>query len=284
MQKNSNSSISLEVYVNLLNTGQLYKGYVENCGYATYEAVPVSTYVNKSDLAYNLRYVCKLNISPDERRKSSNVYYSNNQYDDSWFTPDNVLKATTALSIALVADDVTVVGAVDDVAIPFIWVAGGLCYIVAVLQYKNVGSGNDNYPGPWCETQIPKTNFMMQPAPPPTDPEDFSKGGKPWFAVGMAYAIHDTYQVIYGSDPTSAMAKKAEERNIQANAPQRKNGQQYYFTPNFSQRGLSPIRQVNRFKIARIIDEIYSKTHTILKDNTNVVTSPHIEPILRTKK
>ena len=40
-QKDGHECISLDLYSNLLNEGCLYEGYVENCGYAFYECVPV---------------------------------------------------------------------------------------------------------------------------------------------------------------------------------------------------------------------------------------------------
>lgn len=95
--RNESNIISLDLYTNLLSSGDLYEGYVENCGYAFYENIPVSTSINKTTLIYDSYNVCKLDISPKAYRASSKICNTHlEQYDDSWFTPENVLKATSA--------------------------------------------------------------------------------------------------------------------------------------------------------------------------------------------
>ena len=44
--RNESNIISLDLYTNLLSSGNLYEGYVENCGYAFYENIPIFAYSN----------------------------------------------------------------------------------------------------------------------------------------------------------------------------------------------------------------------------------------------
>lgn len=63
-----------------------------------------------------------------------------NQNNSSYF------KKALAVSAVLIANDVTGVGVADDIAIPFILIGG-------LILDETIGSGNENYPGPWYETQ-----------------------------------------------------------------------------------------------------------------------------------
>src|SRR5690554_642336 len=61
-----------------------------------------------------------------------------------------------AVSAVLLADDVTGIGIVDDIAIPFLLVGG-------LILDNAIGSGNENYPGPWTETQPDPGKFPYSP-------------------------------------------------------------------------------------------------------------------------
>ena len=61
--RNESNIISLDLYTNLLSSGDLYEGYVENCGYAFYENIPVSTSINKTTLIYDSYNVFTTNYS-----------------------------------------------------------------------------------------------------------------------------------------------------------------------------------------------------------------------------
>ncbi len=282
-RKDGANIISLDLYANLLSNGDLYEGYVENCGYAFYENVPVPTKDNKNIIFYDSCYVCKLDISPKAYRASSKLYETNlEQQDDSWFTPENILKSTSALSLVIVADDVTGVGTVDDVLLPFIWAGGCLCYIAAVIYYKNVGDGNSHYPGPWCETQIPKTHYTMREPIPIQNPKNFSNGGGNYFLPGLAYAIQDYYKVTSIDTTKNTFIENNVDYNSRYNE-QKKNRSEYSYFNSKSQKVVKP-SVINKFKIARIIEQLYSEALVLPKDNTNVVQKKHFEQIFPNKK
>lgn len=69
------------------------------------------------------------------------------------------MSGALVISGALLADDATVVGTVDDIAILFI--LGGAFILDKVLNPSFQATGNDNYPGPWSTERpnnyIPKT-------------------------------------------------------------------------------------------------------------------------------
>ena len=281
--RNASNIISLDLYTNLLSSGDLYEGYVENCGYAFYENIPVSTSINKTTLIYDSYNVCKLDISPKAYRASSKICNTHlEQYDDSWFTPENVLKATSALSLSIMVDDVTGIGVADDILLPFVWAGGCLCYIAAVIYYKNVGNGNSHYPGPWSETQIPKTHYTMREPIAMPNPDNFSNGGGNYFLPGLAYAIQDYYQVTSVDTVKNTFIEHSVEHNYRYNEQQKFKSEYFYFNPK-PQKVVKP-SIINKFKIARIIEQLYSKTLVLPKDNTNVVRKEHVEPIFQKKK
>ena len=230
--RNESNIISLDLYTNLLSSGDLYEGYVENCGYAFYENIPVSTSINKTTLIYDSYNVCKLDISPKAYRASSKICNTHlEQYDDSWFTPENVLKATSALSLSIMVDDVTGIGVADDILLPFVWAGGCLCYIAAVIYYKNVGNGNSHYPGPWSETQIPKTHYTMREPIAMPNPDNFSNGGGNYFLPGLAYAIQDYYQVTSVDTVKNTFIEHSVEHNYRYNEQQKFKSESFYFNP-----------------------------------------------------
>lgn len=61
-----------------------------------------------------------------------------------------------AFSALLIADDATGIGVADDVLIPFILVGG-------LILDQIYSPGNENYPGPWTETQPDPGKFPYTP-------------------------------------------------------------------------------------------------------------------------
>ncbi len=94
------------------------------------------------------------------------------------------------ISGGLIADDATVAGVIDDIAIPFL--IGG-----AYLLDKYSGKGNVNYPGPWTYTyKHPSQNPINNPPrgfDPNEPPSNLSNGIK-WFIAGkILYEMREDY-------------------------------------------------------------------------------------------
>lgn len=99
------------------------------------------------------------------------------------------MTAALVFSAALLADDATGIGVVDDIAIPFL-LAGALIY-----DYCTAGEGNDSYPGPWTYNVEDPGKFHYQ------DPVDNESnfpigGGKWWLPFGAAAGINDYKESI----------------------------------------------------------------------------------------
>lgn len=75
---------------------------------------------------------------------------------------DTYMKGAIAMSLLLLADDASGVGVIDDVAIPFVL----LTALVLDQVYSTSSPGNENYPGPWVETQPDPTKFPYVPTQP----------------------------------------------------------------------------------------------------------------------
>lgn len=269
-QKDGHECISLDLYSNLLNEGCLYEGYVENCGYAFYECVPVSTYVNKTNSFYDLCYVCKLDISPDKYKQSYTGEKILNKREP-WFTPDNIKNTTQALSVLIVANDIAVIGFSDDILLPIVLGCGGFCYLVSVIFYKNVGEGNENYPGPWCETQIPKTDYTMREPIPMINPDNFSNGGGHYFLPGLAVAIKDYCDVTRISEPLDTLPKSLQKFN-----------EAEFSKKNTKSKKYSRVL-IDMKMISELVNSVYSEELILPKDNTNVVIPKKIieSPIIK---
>lgn len=129
LKGNKSQTISLEAYLQLLDSGQLYEGYVEDCGYAYYEAVPVSTYVNRNNLNVGVQYLCKLRITQEDLQNSSKQYVYMPPKENDGFV-DKLTSSAMVATAALLVDDAAGVTVVDDLAIPFIWLGVGVVCLI----------------------------------------------------------------------------------------------------------------------------------------------------------
>jgi hypothetical protein len=104
----------------------------------------------------------------------------------------NYMAGALVISTGLIADDPTVVGVLDDIAIPFI--IGG----AYVLDKISAGKGNSSYPGPWTYTyQHPSQNPIHNPPngfDPKETPPNLGTAAK-WLIGGrLVYEMYDEYQ------------------------------------------------------------------------------------------
>lgn len=182
--KRCSEIISIDEYINYLNNGILYEGYVENIGYAYHEhsfIPPKNT--RKSYEHYGSCYACKLEISVDTIKKYREIPQMEVKgYDNR--KSDKIMDGTVLLCSALLADDVTGIGVADDVAIPFIF-AGGCIIALVCFAFEGRG-GNENYPGPWATTEPAPFSPQSTPREPPLPPPDFPPSGGIMFVVGAA--------------------------------------------------------------------------------------------------
>lgn len=91
------------------------------------------------------------------------------------FTDGGPMAAATAASLVLLADDVSGVGTIDDILIPFLF--------AAAYAAEYAGKGNENYPGPLVYT-VPDPTTTPPPFNEP-DPENyFPSGGNGLIVIG----------------------------------------------------------------------------------------------------
>lgn len=203
-----NDIISIDEYINHLNNGRLYEGYVENLGYAYYESgcIPTDS-VRKYHTYYQNCYACKLEVSTNTMKKHNEIpkiAKKNNNTRKS----KQVLASALMVSGVLLADDVTVIGAVDDIVIPFVLAGGCLIALICYIFEGSEGSeGNAHYPGPWVSTEpAPFSPQATPPEPPPLLPPEIPPGsGGIGLVVGAAMLLenHDKTTNPYKNNTTS---------------------------------------------------------------------------------
>ncbi|MEM6738059.1 MAG: hypothetical protein AAF620_18520, partial [Bacteroidota bacterium] len=111
--------------------------------------------------------------------------------------PGEIMAGGFLISGALLADDVTGVGVVDDVAIPFV-IAGAAIGAGAVWLYENVDNPFGN-PKDWTTSRGEAYNWPVQAEPTnPNDPKNWNNApDKYWKAVGatwLGYELYDTWK------------------------------------------------------------------------------------------
>jgi hypothetical protein len=171
MGKYNNQVRSLDEYINCLRAGKPYDGYVEGLGYASSEsrALPPRTTSRYVYDTYNIYHECRLEMSKDTIRKlDGSKIFERQEQEQEQNLSGKIMNITLAASMVLVADDASVIGVADDVAIPFILAGGCIIALVAYLV-----EGNTHYPGPWVTTQpAPWSPQAVPPEPQPTPPDD----------------------------------------------------------------------------------------------------------------